>query len=112
MKRRPFLAASPPTSSSWAPPCLPGAELPDETRQVIVGYTGGAVDLIARAVAQQLQASLGQPIIVENRPGAGNKLRCALIDSPPDGYTLMLTANAIAANVTLCSHRRTISPAT
>ncbi len=104
MKRRPFLAAL------AANLVVVGAAMPARAQnyptkpvRVIVGYTaGGAVDLIARAVAQQLQASLGQPIIVENRPGAGTNIALrALIDSPPDGYTLMLTANAIAANVTL-----------
>jgi tripartite-type tricarboxylate transporter receptor subunit TctC len=76
---------------------------PSKPIRVIVGYTaGGAVDIIARAVSQQLQASLGQPIIVENKPGAGTNIALrALIDSPPDGYTLMLTANAVAANVSL-----------
>ena len=76
---------------------------PAKPIRVIVGYTaGGAVDIIARAVAQQLQAGLGQPVVVENKPGAGTNIALrALIDSPPDGYTLMLTANAVAANVSL-----------
>ncbi len=76
---------------------------PSRPIRVIVGYTaGGAVDIIARAVSQQLQASLGQPIIVENKPGAGTNIALrTLIDSPPDGHTLMLTANAVAANVSL-----------
>ena len=76
---------------------------PSKPIRVIVGYTaGGAVDIIARAVSQQLQASLGQPVVVENKPGAGTNIALrALIDSPPDGYTLMLTANAVAANVSL-----------
>jgi tripartite-type tricarboxylate transporter receptor subunit TctC len=76
---------------------------PTRPIRVIVGYTaGGAVDIVARAVAQQLQASLGQPVIVENKPGGGTNIALrALIDSPPDGYTLMLTANAIAANMAL-----------
>jgi tripartite-type tricarboxylate transporter receptor subunit TctC len=76
---------------------------PSKPIRVIVGYTaGGAVDIVARAVSQQLQTSLGQPIIVENRPGAGTNIALrALIDSPADGYTLMLTANAIAANMSL-----------
>jgi tripartite-type tricarboxylate transporter receptor subunit TctC len=76
---------------------------PTKTIRVIVGYTaGGAVDIVARAVAQQLQASMGQPVIVENKPGGGTNIALrALIDSPPDGYTLMLTANAIAANMAL-----------
>jgi tripartite-type tricarboxylate transporter receptor subunit TctC len=69
----------------------------------IVGYSaGGAVDIIARAVGQHLQTGLGQPVIVENRPGAGTNLATrALIDSAPDGHTLMLAANALAANVSL-----------
>jgi tripartite-type tricarboxylate transporter receptor subunit TctC len=76
---------------------------PSKPLRLIIGYTaGGAVDLIARIVALQLQASLGQPIIVENRPGAGTNVAIrALIESAPDGHTLMLAANALAANVSL-----------
>ena len=76
---------------------------PTKPIRVIVGYTaGGAVDIVARAVAQQLQVSMGQPVIIENKPGGGTNIALrALIDSPPDGYTLMLTANAIAANMSL-----------
>jgi tripartite-type tricarboxylate transporter receptor subunit TctC len=68
-----------------------------------VGYTaGGAVDVVARTIGQNLSASLGQPVIVENKPGAGTNIAVrSLIDSPPDGYTLMLTANALAANMAL-----------
>jgi len=87
---------------------LPGAAAlaqssPGKPIKLIVGYSpGGAVDIIARAVGQQLQASLGQPVIVDNKPGAGTNLAIrALIDSPPDGSTLMLAANALAANVSL-----------
>ena len=62
--------------------------------RILVGYSaGGAVDTVARAVAQQLQAGLGQPVLVDNRPGAGTNIALrALIDSPPDGSTLALTA--------------------
>jgi tripartite-type tricarboxylate transporter receptor subunit TctC len=76
---------------------------PAKPIRVIVGYTaGGAVDIVARAVSQQLQTSLGQPVVVENKPGAGTNIAIrALIDSPADGHTLMLTANAIAANMSL-----------
>ncbi len=101
MKRRHALAmllaglAAP--AGAWA------QSYPTKPIRVIVGYTaGGAVDIIARAVSQQLQASLGQPVVVENKPGAGTNIALrALIDSPPDGYTVMLTANAVAANVSL-----------
>jgi tripartite-type tricarboxylate transporter receptor subunit TctC len=70
---------------------------------IIVGYSaGGAVDIVARAVGEQLQTSLGQPVIVENKPGAGTNIATrALIEAAPDGHTLMLAANALAANVSL-----------
>lgn len=76
---------------------------PSKPIKLIVGFApGGAVDIIARAVGQHISASLGQPVVVENRPGAGTNIAMrALIESPPDGHTLMLTANSIAANPTL-----------
>jgi len=79
------------------------AAWPTKPLRVFVGYTaGGAVDVIARAVGQPLGAALGQAVVVENKPGAGTNIAMrALIDSPPDGTTLMLVANAVAANPTL-----------
>ncbi len=76
---------------------------PTKPIKLIVGFApGGAVDIIARAVGQHLSTALGQPVLVENRPGAGTNIALrALIDSPADGHTLMLTANSIAANPTL-----------
>jgi tripartite-type tricarboxylate transporter receptor subunit TctC len=76
---------------------------PSKPIKLIVGFApGGAVDIIARAVGQQIGATLGQTVVVENRPGAGTNLAMrALIDSAPDGHTLMLTANSIAANPAL-----------
>ncbi|CAN7705025.1 MULTISPECIES: Bug family tripartite tricarboxylate transporter substrate binding protein [unclassified Variovorax] len=76
---------------------------PTKPIKIIVGYSaGGAVDLIARSVGQRMATILGQPIIVENKPGAGTNIAVkALIASPPDGYTLMLAANALAVNPTL-----------
>lgn len=79
------------------------ASWPAKPLHLIVGYSpGGAVDLIARALGQQLSQALGQPVVVDNRPGAGTNIaNRALIDSAPDGHTLMLAANAVAANPTL-----------
>jgi tripartite-type tricarboxylate transporter receptor subunit TctC len=76
---------------------------PSKPIKVIVGYAaGGAVDIVARTVGQQLATALGQPVIVDNRPGAATNIAVkALIESAPDGYTLLLAANALAANPSL-----------
>ena len=79
------------------------AAYPSRPIKLLVGFApGGAVDIIARAIGQQIAPGLGQPVVVENRPGAGTNIAMrTLIDSAPDGHTLMLTANSIAANQTL-----------
>lgn len=79
------------------------ADYPTRMLRILVGYSpGGAVDIIARAVGQQMAAGLGQPVIIENKPGGGTNIaNKALIESPADGHTLMLAANALAANVSL-----------
>jgi tripartite-type tricarboxylate transporter receptor subunit TctC len=79
------------------------ANYPAKPIKILVGYSaGGAVDLIARSIAQQLQQTLGQSVIVENKPGAGSNIATrTMIDSSADGYTLMMAANAVAANVSL-----------
>lgn len=71
--------------------------------KIVVGYSaGGAVDVVARAIAQKLQADLGQPFIVENKPGAGSNIAAkAVIAAPADGYTLLMAANAVTANMAL-----------
>jgi tripartite-type tricarboxylate transporter receptor subunit TctC len=71
--------------------------------KIVVGYSaGGAVDVVARAIAQKLQADLGQPVIVENKPGAGSNIAAkATISAPADGYTLLMAANAVTANMAL-----------
>jgi tripartite-type tricarboxylate transporter receptor subunit TctC len=82
---------------------LMAQDYPNKPIKVLVGYApGGAVDLVARTLGQSLSASLGQPIVIENKPGAGTNIAVKqLIDSPPDGYTLMVAANALAANMSL-----------
>jgi tripartite-type tricarboxylate transporter receptor subunit TctC len=76
---------------------------PSKPIRMLVGFPpGGAVDVIARTIGQQLSTDLKQAVVVENKPGAGTNIAVrALIDSPPDGYTLMLTANSLAANMAL-----------
>jgi len=104
VKRRHLIAAlAAPAAWISATPAAHAQALPNRPIRLIVGYSpGGAVDIIARAIAKPMQESLGQPVIVENKPGAGTNIaNRALIDSTPDGHTLMLAANAIAANVSL-----------
>jgi tripartite-type tricarboxylate transporter receptor subunit TctC len=66
---------------------------------VVPATTGGAIDLIARTLADKLTASLGQPVVVENKPGASNNLGTDFVaKSPPDGYTLVIVASSHATN--------------
>jgi tripartite-type tricarboxylate transporter receptor subunit TctC len=69
----------------------------------IIGYTsGGSADITARLMGQWLSDRLGQPFIVESRPGAGTNIATeAVVRSPPDGYTIFLVAPANAINATL-----------
>jgi tripartite-type tricarboxylate transporter receptor subunit TctC len=71
--------------------------------RIIVGYTAGGVsDILARLMGQWLSQSLGQPFVVENRPGAGSNIATeAVVRARPDGYTLLLVGVANAINVTL-----------
>jgi tripartite-type tricarboxylate transporter receptor subunit TctC len=63
---------------------------------------GGAVDTVARIVVQQLNESWGQPVIIDNRPGAGTTIGTEIVTrAAPDGYTLLLTNGSIATNVTI-----------
>jgi tripartite-type tricarboxylate transporter receptor subunit TctC len=76
---------------------------PSRPLRLIIGYTpGGSADLTARLVGQWLSERLGQPVVVESRPGAGTNLAAeAVVRAPPDGYTLLLVAPANAINATL-----------
>ena len=71
--------------------------------KLVIGYPpGGSADITARLVAQFLGERLGQPLIVESRPGAGTNIATeTVINAPADGYTLLLVAPANAINATL-----------
>ena len=76
---------------------------PTRPVRIIVGVTsGGSADLLARLIGQWLSERLGQPLIIENRPGAGTNIATeAVANSNPDGYTLLLASSANAINATL-----------
>jgi len=79
------------------------ADYPTRPIKWIVPYPpAGTTDVLARIVAQWLTEKLGQPVVVENRPGVGNNLGTeAVINAPPDGYTMLLVNPANGINATL-----------
>src|SRR5215468_10043261 len=76
---------------------------PSRPVRIIVGAApSGAPDIIARLIGQWLSERLGQPFIIENRPGAGTNIGTeAVVRAPPDGYTLLLVSTTNAINATL-----------
>ena len=73
---------------------------PSKPIKVVVPFTAGsATDIIGRALGERLQAALGQPIVIENRPGAGGTIGAAVVaQSPPDGYTLLVQSSGHTVN--------------
>jgi tripartite-type tricarboxylate transporter receptor subunit TctC len=76
---------------------------PERPVHILVGYApGGGNDIAARLIGQWLSERLGQPFVVENRPGAGSNIATdAAVHAPADGYTLLLVSVANAANTAL-----------
>jgi tripartite-type tricarboxylate transporter receptor subunit TctC len=82
----------------------PAANFPNRPLRLIVGFAaGGGNDLFARLVGQKLSENIGQPVIIENKPGAGGRIAVEYVkNQPADGYTIMVAASgqmAIAAAV-------------
>ena len=84
--------------AAWAQP------YPGKPVRILVGYApGGSVDMVARLMAQKLTASFGQPVLVENRPGAASNIAGDITaKSPPDGYTLLISGGgALSTNAAI-----------
>jgi len=79
------------------------ADYPNRPIKFIVTYPpGGTTDVLARIIAGWLTDKLGQPVIIENKPGGGNNIGTEIaIKSPPDGYTMLLVNPAHGINATL-----------
>ena len=76
---------------------------PSRPVRIVVGLApGGANDIVARLIGQWLSERLGQPFIIENRPGAGTNIATEMVvRAPPDGYTLLFVSATSAINATL-----------
>ncbi|SDB98285.1 Tripartite-type tricarboxylate transporter, receptor component TctC [Cupriavidus sp. YR651] len=79
------------------------AAYPSKPIHLVVGYApGGGTDIMARLIGQHIGVALGQPVVVENKPGAGQNIAASYVArSPADGYTLFLSSSALAVNISL-----------
>jgi len=82
-------------------------DYPNRAIRFVVGFPpGGPSDLLTRTIAQKLSERLGQPVVADNRPGAGGNLAADIVaKAPPDGYTLLMgNIGMLAANASLYGH--------
>lgn len=97
MDRRHFLASLAATTAAAAP--WAQAQTSDQMIRWVVPYpAGGGTDVLARTVSEAMRQSLGQQIVVDNRPGASTNIGAQIVaTAKPDGYTLMSADNAVLA---------------
>ena len=88
-------------------PLASAQEYPSKPVRIIVPFAaGGPADVYARVLAQRLQESLGQPFVVDDRPGGGSVIGTdAVAKSAPDGYTLLLMSNTHTVNESLMTNK-------
>ncbi|TXL65215.1 tripartite tricarboxylate transporter substrate binding protein [Zeimonas arvi] len=97
LSRRRFLAMA--AALGAAPKASAANDFPSRAIRILVGFSAGSPsDLLARGVAEKMQNHLGQPVVVENKPGAGGIIAArSLLSAPADGYTLLVVSAAHAA---------------
>ena len=102
MNRRSVLGAAAASAvAAWLPAGASAqATWPNRPIKLIVPFPpGGGSDVIARVLGTRLSARLGQPVIIENKGGAGGALGTDMVaKAPPDGYTILFTTTAMATN--------------
>ena len=80
-------------------------------RFVLPSAVGGGTDTLARLIAQKLTSALGQPVVPDNRPGAGGNVGYEIVaKAAPDGYTIIMGATPMAINVTLFAGKLSYNP--
>jgi tripartite-type tricarboxylate transporter receptor subunit TctC len=104
MNRRIFLMALTAASLSCAPNAHAQSDYPNKPIRIVIPFApGGVPDIIARLIGPKMTEAMGQPVIIENKPGAGGTIAATQVArSDPDGYTLFMTTvstQAIAPNL-------------
>ncbi|MFL6566561.1 MAG: tripartite tricarboxylate transporter substrate binding protein [Burkholderiales bacterium] len=89
-----------------------GQSFPSRAIRLVVGFApGGAADLVARTLQEPLQRSLGQPIVVDNRPGAGSSIAAEYVaKAPADGYTVLIASPSSILVNPLLSPNKSFDP--
>ena len=96
LSRRSLLATGIATAASWPGLAITQGAWPNRPVKILISFPpGGSSDFVGRAVAPFLTEQLGQPFVIDNRPGAGGMIAAeALKKDAPDGYNFMISNNA------------------